>query len=359
MDTSREFPDRPFDLICAGRVAVDFYSEQIGLPIEESRSFAKYLGGSSGNIAVGTARLGLKSSMLARIGDEPFGLFLRQTLEGEGVDTSHLISDPSGLTGLAILGIEPPDRFDLLYYRENCADMRLCRTDVDDAYLKSAKALLFNGSCLSANRMAEETLAIVEHAKTLGAKIVFDADYRPALWALGGIDLNDPGSVEKIGAEYKKVLALTDLFVGTEEEIQIAGGAANLDNSLRTIRAQCPGILVVKKGAEGCAVYPGSLQEPIEAAPFPVTILNVIGAGDAFLSGFLYAWFHGKDLEACAEMGNVAGAIVVTRHGCSDAMPSLRELDYFIQAKKSDPAFETDEKFETMRRKIHCTIPDK
>ncbi|MFH1739208.1 MAG: 5-dehydro-2-deoxygluconokinase [bacterium] len=339
-------PDRPLDLICLGRVAVDFYSEQIGRSIEGSQTFAKYLGGSTGNIAVGTARLGLKSSMLTRVGDEALGRFLRRTLEIERVDVSHVVTDKDHLTGLAILGIDPPSKFPMILYRENCADMQVKRTDADDSYLSSAKALLFNGTCLSEPAMHAETTAIVRRSKELGAKILFDIDYRPATW-------KNPDSSKKemnsISSEYQKVLQFVDLLVGTQEEFQIAGGANSLDKALSLIRSLTDAILVVKKGPDGCVMYPDSLGNPIMSEPFPVTVLNAVGAGDAFMSGFLYSWLRGKELEACAQTGNAAGAIVVTRHGCAPAMPSEIELNYFMRTKQIDSTLDT----------LHATMNDR
>ncbi len=138
--------DRPLDLICLGRGAVDLYAEQLGARLEDVASFAKYIGGCAANIAVGTARQGLKSSMLLRVGDDHMGRFVRETLAREGVETGHVSTDPSRLTALVLLGIKDRDTFPLIFYRENCADMALAEGDFDAGFIGSAKALLVTGT---------------------------------------------------------------------------------------------------------------------------------------------------------------------------------------------------------------------
>lgn len=145
---------KPLDLICLGRIAVDLYGQQIGSRLEDVASFAKYLGGSSGNVAYGTAIQGLKSSMLARVGDEHMGRFLREELQSVGVDTSHLITDKQRLTALVILGIKDSETFPLIFYRDNCADMAISADDFSEQYIASAKALSITGTHLSIQKPA-------------------------------------------------------------------------------------------------------------------------------------------------------------------------------------------------------------
>src|SRR5687768_8350751 len=138
-----------FDLISMGRAAVDLYGEQIGARLEDQASFAKYLGGCPANIAVGASRLGLKVAMLTRVGDEHNGRFVRETLAAEGVDVSHVATDPKRLTALVFLGIQDRDTFPLVFYRDNCADMAISPDDFDAGFIASAKALLVSGTHLS------------------------------------------------------------------------------------------------------------------------------------------------------------------------------------------------------------------
>ena len=175
---------RPLDIICMGRVAVDLYAEQVYSHLKDAQSFRKYLGGCAGNTAVGTARLGLKSAIFSCVGTDEMGLFLRDTLENEGVDTTLLKSTPENLTALVALGVNPPDRFPLIFYRENCADMQIQPEDVNPEIFRKAKALLITGTGLSTSSMRQATRQAVKTAKESGCFVIMDIDFRPVLWGL-------------------------------------------------------------------------------------------------------------------------------------------------------------------------------
>ena len=168
---------RPLDLICMGRVAVDFYAEQVHSPLEDAQSFRKYLGGCAGNTAVGTARLGLKSAMFSCVGTDDMGVYLRNVLTNEGVDTSLLRNTPEHLTALVLLGVSPPDRFPLIFYRENCADMQIRPSDANPEIFKNAKALLITGTGLSTPSMREATRQAVKIAKESRCAVILDIDF--------------------------------------------------------------------------------------------------------------------------------------------------------------------------------------
>src|SRR5688572_18701692 len=175
---------KTLDLICVGRAAVDLYGEQIGGRLEDMRSFTRYLGGSPANTAVGAARLGLKSAMLSRVGDEQNGRFVRDSLAAEGVDISQLRTDPLRLTALVFLGIRDRDTFPLLFYRDRCADMALEEGDIDPAFIASARALLISGTHLSQPKPDAACRAAMAAARAAGTRVVLDIDYRPVLWGL-------------------------------------------------------------------------------------------------------------------------------------------------------------------------------
>ena len=324
---------RAVDLIAMGRVAVDLYAEQIGCSIENAETFRKYLGGCAGNIAVGTARLGLQTVMFSCVGKDAFGQFIKQELQREKVDISLVQETARHLTGLVILGISPPDHFPLIFYREQCADMQLKKSHINRDIFATAKALLITGTGLSTPDMCEVTHVAVDTARTTQTRIVLDLDYRPVLW-----NLTEKGDGEsrfkisdKVSHCYQTILPKCDLIVGTEEEILIAGQANSLDKALQTIRTFSEAPIVVKKGAKGCATYFSSAIQPITARAFPVNILNVLGAGDAFLSGFLRGLLRGESWETAMLYGNASGAIVVTRHGCAPAMPTFTEIQALMQ----------------------------
>jgi len=316
-----------------GRVAVDLYAEQVYSHLKDAQSFRKYLGGCAGNIAVGTARLGLKSAMFSCVGTDEMGLYLRDTLENEGVDMTLLRSTPEHLTALVVLGVNPPGRFPLIFYRENCADMQVQPEDANPEMFQKAKALLITGTGLSTSSMREATWQAVKTAKESGCAVILDIDYRPVLWGLTEAGDGETRFIASaaVTREIQTFLSDLDLIVGTEEEIMIAVGEKDLEKSLSAIGSQSSATVVLKRGADGCMVYSADSSSPVSARSFKIEVLNVLGAGDSFLSGFLRGWLRNESLENCALYGNACGALVVTRHGCSPSSPSFDEVEHFIR----------------------------
>lgn len=324
------------DIICLGRAAVDLYGQQVGGRLEDMQSFAKYLGGSSANLAAGLGRLGVKSAMLTRVGDDHMGRFVREQLAKEGVDVSHVSTDPKRPTGLVILGISANGDIPHIFFREHCADMGVALEDIDEGFIASAKAFAVTGTHLSTPTTREAVVAAMLAAKANNTQVILDIDYRPVLWGLTVVGDGASRYVEseEVSAQLQEVLKYCDLIVGTEEEVAIAGGSADLLTALQSIRRISHADIVLKRGAKGCTVFDSAsieaLEEGIEVPGFPVEVFNTVGAGDAFLSGFLRAWLDGKSWQECGLLGNACGAIVVTRHGCTPAMPSREELAYFM-----------------------------
>ncbi len=341
---SRFATGRTRDIVCLGRLAVDLYAQQVGARLEDVSSFAKYLGGSSANIAFGCARLGLKSSMLARVGNDHMGRFLTETLEREGCDVSHVRVDRERLTALVLLGLEDRDTFPLVFYRENCADMAVDEADFDEAYIASSKALLITGTHFSTEQVNRTSRRALDYARRNQVRTVLDIDYRPVLWGLTAKADGETRFIadESVTAHLQRILPLIDLVIGTEEEFRIAGGKDQLIDALAMVRAVTSATLVVKRGPMGCSIIDGDVPVSIDDAPVyrgvEVEVLNVLGAGDAFASGFLAGWLRDEPLEACARTANASGALVVSRHGCAPAMPTPAELVYFLAEAKKDPA---------------------
>ncbi len=332
--------DRSYDVLAAGRSSIDLYANEIGAPFTEIKSFAAYVGGCPTNISVGTRRLGLRSAVLTAVGQDPVGDFILNFLEREGVVTSFIPRKAGRRTSAVLLGIEPPDKFPLVYYRDNCADIELTIDDVLAAPVAESRLLLVSGTGLSREPSRSATIFAAEQARVSGTSVFLDLDFRPDQW-------HDPRAY---GVTLRSVLRLVDVAIGTADEIkavalkeraavrlehsQVSGAqvSGDLQQAIETVLASGPEALVMKCGAEKTTVYLQS-GEMIEAAAFPVEVYNVLGAGDAFASGFIYGYLKGWDWYRAARMGNACGAIVVTRHGCANFMPYEDEALQFIAAR--------------------------
>jgi 5-dehydro-2-deoxygluconokinase len=347
---------RPLDLVCLGRAAVDLYGEQVGGRLEDMQTFSKYLGGSPANTAVGLARLGLKPAMLTRVGDEHNGRFVRDTLAAEGVDVSHVRTDPKRLTALVFLGIQDRTTFPLVFYRDNCADMAVSVEDFDAGFIASATGLLVSGTHLSQPQAYETCRHAMSLARAAGTRVVLDIDYRPVLWGLTSPGMGEQRFVPsgQVSAHLQAVVPECDLVVGTEEEIHIAGGSTDTLAALRRLRELTQATLVLKRGPMGCVVFDGPIPADVEhghrGPGFPVEVFNVLGAGDAFMAGFLRGWLKDEPLAACCAWANACGAIVVSRHGCAPAMASWEELQQFLAKGSPTPRLREDAELEHLHR---------
>lgn len=347
--TNSTTAERPLDIITIGRASVDLYGQQIGTRLEDVASFAKSVGGCPTNISVGTARLGLRSALVTRVGKEQMGRFIREQLAREGVETSGIVTDPERLTALAILSVESDHSFPLLFYRDNCADNALCEDDIDEAFIRSANAILVTGTHFSKPNTDAAQRKAMRIAKANGGKIVFDIDYRPNLWGLAGHDAGDNRYIasERVSAHLKTVLADCDLIVGTEEEVLIASGEQDLLSALKTIRANSAATIVLKRGPMGCIVYdgpvPDDLEQGIVGKGFPIEVYNVLGAGDAFMSGFLRGWLRGEPHATSATWANACGAFAVSRLLCAPEIPTWTELQFFLENGSKEKALRKDE----------------
>jgi 5-dehydro-2-deoxygluconokinase len=343
---------KTLDVITIGRAGVDLYGTQIGGRLEDMGSFEKYIGGSPTNIACGTARLGLKSALISRVGDEHMGRFIREQLVREGVNVDGVITDPERLTALVILGIRDEEQFPLIFYRENCADMALCEDDIDEAFIASARSVLATGTHLSNVKTEAAVLKALELARKHGARTALDIDYRPNLWGVAGHGDGESRFVESaaVTAKLQKSLHFFDLIVGTEEEFHIAGGSTNTIEALRAVRKVSNATLVCKRGAAGAVAFegdiPDSLDEGQTGPGFPIEVFNVLGAGDGFFSGLMKGWLDGEDWPTALKYANACGAFAVSRHGCTPAYPSLEELEFFFERGIKQPDLRNDAELE-------------
>jgi len=337
------------DVITMGRCSVDLYGQQIGSRLEDVASFAKSVGGSPSNIAIGTSRLGLKTGLITRVGDEQMGRFILEQMAREGVSTQGIAIDKQRLTALVLLAVENDKTFPLIFYRDNCADSALDESDVDEKFVLSARALLVTGTHFAkANTDAAQRKAM-KIAKANGRRVVIDIDYRPNLWGLAGHAAGEERYIksDKVTAHIQSILADCDLIIGTEEEVAIAGGTEDTLEALRRIRAISKGVIVLKRGPMGCVVYPDAIPDSLDKGlvgkGFPIEVYNVLGAGDAFMSGFLRGWLKDEPYETCATWANACGAFAVSRLLCSPEYVTWDELQYFLKNGSKFRALRKDE----------------
>ncbi len=330
-------PEPVLDLISIGRSSVDLYGQQIGGRLEDMASFSKAVGGCPTNIAIGTARLGLKSAVITRVGDEQMGRFILEQLQRESVETKGVVVDPKRLTSLVILGVRDEKTFPLIFYRTDCADAALDESEIDEAFIASAKAVVVTGTHFAIPNAAKAQRKAIAFARKHGRKVVFDVDYRPNLWGLAGHGAGEERYIrsDSVTQHLQAILPDCDLIVGTEEELHAAGGSEDTLTAIRNIRALSKATIVCKRGPMGCVVFPGaipaSIEDGIKGPGFPVEVYNVLGAGDAFMSGFLRGYLSDEPIETCCTWANACGAFAVSRLLCSPESPTFAELQFFLK----------------------------
>ena len=329
---------KTFDLVTIGRSSIDLYANDIGAPFAEIGSFGAFVGGCPTNVAVGARRLGLRTALLTAVGDDPVADFLLRFLDSEGVDTSAIATKPGRRTSAVLLGIQPPDRFPLVFYRDNAADVAIDADDVLAAPVDRTRALLVTGTGLAKDPARSATMLAVERAQAAGARIILDLDFRLDQWH----------DARAYGVAVRALLPLVEVAIGTEEEIKMAASVGRA--VVRDAQVSCPEVsgdvgearaglfarglqvLVAKRGEHGSQVCFAD-GSTVDAAPFSVDVVNVLGAGDAFAAGLVYGLLEGWDWSRSARMANATGAIVVTRQGCANFMPTRQEALDFIEAR--------------------------
>ena len=328
---------KTLDVITIGRSSVDLYGQQIGCRLEDISTFAKSVGGCPSNIAIGAARMGLKSGLITRVGDEQMGRYILEQMEREGVNTAGIVTDPERLTALVLLSVRDEDSFPLIFYRDNCADMALCEDDIDVEFIKSSYAIVVTGTHFSTEKVEEASRKAIKIAREAGSKVVFDVDYRPNLWGLAGHDAGEQRFIasEKVSQRLQSIVKHCDLVVGTEEELHIVGGVGDTLTAIREIRKLTTATIVCKRGPMGCVIFPedipANIEDGIKGPGFPVEVYNVLGAGDAFMSGFLRGYLRDENWETCAKWANACGAFAVSRLLCSPEIPTWTELQTFLE----------------------------
>jgi 5-dehydro-2-deoxygluconokinase len=307
-----------FDVITMGRVGVDLYPEQVGVSLARVKTFAKSLGGSPTNVAVAAARLGERAAVITKVGDDPFGGYVRQALEGFGVDNRWVGTDPDLRTPITFCEIHPPDHFPLLFYREPKApDLNLGRPDLDLEAIRGARLLWTTGTGLSAEPSRSATLVALEaRVGTLhGGITIHDLDHRPMFW-------NDAAEA---GRWARQALANATVAVGNQEEVEVAVGTRDPHEASARLLDLGVGLAIVKRGPDG--VLARTHAGVIELDPIRLPVRNGLGAGDAFGGALAHGLLADWEVEKALRLANAAGAVVASRLACADDMPTLAEIE--------------------------------
>jgi len=333
-------PEKLYDVITYGRSSIDLYSQEVGAPFEDIPGFHAFVGGSPLNIAVGCSRLGLNASLLSGVGKDKVGDFILKFLKNENVRTENVRIIEGTRSSAVLLGIEPPDRFPLVYYRDNCADSQINIDQVLNAGIEKAKMLEVSGTALNMEPTRSAAFLAAEIAGKNNIPVMLDLDFRADQWH----------DIRAFGVTARAFMRNTNIVLGTEEEIlaaylsdksqlnishqQISAPEikGNIEEAIQGILKLGVEALIVKTGSRGAVIYlpDGSVQK---VPGFPVEVVNILGAGDAFAAGFIYGYLKGWDLYKCCRMGNACGAHVVTQLGCANFTPYEENILEFIESK--------------------------
>jgi 5-dehydro-2-deoxygluconokinase len=308
------------DLITMGRVGVDLYPEQIGVPLAEVQTFAKSLGGSATNVAVVAARLGARAAVITKVGDDPFGPYVRSALREFGVDDRWVGTHPTLRTPVVFCEIHPPDHFPLLFYREPTApDMTIAADELDLDAIRAARVFWTTGTGLSAEPSRTATLTALE-ARAGGRHTVHDLDHRPMFWS----------DESEAGRWAREALRHATVAVGNRDEVAVAVGTRDPYEASAALLELGVEVAIVKRGPDGVLARSG--DELVEVSPVPVEVVCGLGAGDAFGGAVVHGLLNGWELERTLRLANAAGAFVAARLACADAMPTLDEIEPEVRA---------------------------
>lgn len=326
-----QFPeDRALDFIGLGRLCIDLNANEINRPMEETRTFTKYVGGSPANITIALAKLGMKTGFIGAVANDQFGRFIVQYLQECKVNTDQIVIDRSGsVTGLAFTEILSPSECSILMYRDNVADLKLEPGHVNEAYIRDAKALLISGTALAQSPSREAVFAALDYARKYRVVTIFDIDYRPYTWK----------TAEETAIYCRLVAEKCDVIFGGREEfdlMEVLDGPLKQDDqaTAETWIQKGAKLVVIKRGGDGSIAYTNDGQK-YEGATFPAKIVKTFGAGDSFAGAFIYGLMQGWSIERCQQFGSASASIVVSSHSSSDAMPTVKQIEERIERYKT------------------------
>lgn len=317
---------RPYDVITTGRVGVDLYPQQIGVPLAEVETFAKYLGGTATNVAVQAARLGSRAAVVTKVGDDGFGPFVREALRRFGVDARWVGTDHELRTPIVFCEVHPPDDFPLLFYRQPKApDMNLVPEDFDHDAVRQASLFWITATGLSDEPCRSTLLELLHERLAPGSgrprpMTVLDLDYRPTFWS----------SAEEASRWMREALSYVTIAVGNETEAEVATGERDAATAAARLLEVGVEVAIVKRGAQG--VLAATRSSVIEVPPVRLKVLNGLGAGDAFGGALAHALVRGWRLDAAVELANAAGALAASRLACADDFGTQEEIESVMNA---------------------------
>ncbi len=315
------------EVLTVGRVGVDLYPEQSGVPLSEVTTFARSLGGTATNVAVGAARLGRASGVLTKTGDDDFGVYVRQALADFGVDPQYVGTTPGLLTPVVFCALNPPEDPPLYFYRQPVApDLTLSVDDVPWDVILDVPLLWVTGTGVSQEPARSTQLEMLRRRRAASTgstrHTVVDLDWRPVFW-------DHP---EEARAAYAEMLPHATVAVGNCAEVEVAVGTADPHEAARHLLDAGIEIAFVKQGGDGVLVATRHGTQVVR--PHPVEVVCGLGAGDAFGAALVHGLLSGWDPVTCATYANASGALVASRLACADAMPSIDELEQLVAEQR-------------------------
>ena len=318
-----------YEVVAIGRTGVDIYPLQYGVGLEQVRTFEKFLGGSATNVSVATARYGHRTALITRTGRDPFGRYIHDALRGFGVDDRFVSAVDGPPTPVTFCEVFPPDDFPLYFYRYPIApDLIINADELPLDAIATAGIYWSTVTGLSQEPSRAAHFAAWE-ARGRRRHTILDLDYRPMFWP----------HPEEAGAQVGKALEHVTVAVGNREECEVAVGETEPQRAADALLERGVELAIVKQGPKG--VLAATRDERVEVPPFPVEVVNGLGAGDAFGGALCHGLLEGWDLRRTLEFANVAGAIVASKLECSSAMPTEAEVEQRLAGRGAGTAGRT------------------
>ncbi|MFJ7406966.1 MULTISPECIES: 5-dehydro-2-deoxygluconokinase [unclassified Lysinibacillus] len=320
--TSITFPQgKQFDFVAIGRLCIDLNANEINRPMEETMTFTKYVGGSPANIAIGLANLGLKIGFIGKVANDQMGTFIRNYLVQKNIDISNIVVDQTNaVTGLAFTEIKSPSDCSILMYRDNVADLLLHPSEVNEEMIANSSALLISGTALASSPSREAVFLALDYAVKHGIRVIFDLDYRPYTWR----DKAETAVYYNLAAEK------CDIIIGTREEFDMMEKVLHVQHDDEQTASKWfaykAELVVIKHGGDGSIAYSKDGSRT-KSGIFRTNVLKTFGAGDSYASAFIYKLMQGETVEMAMKYGSASASIVISKHSCSDAMPTVDELE--------------------------------